>query len=199
MSDPLSLSKLIATVLSQKIGDWFRKPQDRGFDTYQDMSAKLPEKVVLAALSQVGIHEDSRNHGTGIDKYWKATSYPEGYADRAPYCAAFVCWAVQQAMEFGTYTFKRPTTAAAWGFEEWSLAQDNSTSTKKKPRGDIKRGDLIVYTFSHIGIATSAVDKNGHFGTVEANTDGSGSREGDGVYAKTRHIDQVRARIRFTV
>jgi hypothetical protein len=37
MSDPFRLSKLIATVLSQKIGDIFRPKEDRGFDTYKPM------------------------------------------------------------------------------------------------------------------------------------------------------------------
>ena len=95
------------------------------------------------------------------------------------------------------FTFQRPTTPGAWAFIDWSLAQDNSTWTKRTPGADIKRGDLIVYTFSHIGIATSGVDSRGYFTTVEGNTNEAGSREGDGVYRKSRHTSQVKARIRF--
>jgi hypothetical protein len=35
--------------------------------------------------------------------------------------------------------------------------------------------------------------------TVEGNTNGEGSREGDGVYLKRRHRSKIRSIIRFTV
>jgi hypothetical protein len=62
--------------------------------------------------------------------------------------------------------------------------------------GDIKAGDIVIFTFSHIGIATSAPDKKGNVETIEGNTNGAGSREGDGVYRKTRHVSKIRSRIR---
>lgn len=97
------------------------------------------------------------------------------------------------------YTFKRPTTAGAWDFENWSRRQDNSTQTKKPPRGDIQPGDIVIFNFSHIGLATSKPNENGLVGVIEGNTDSSGSREGGGVYAKRRKLSQIRSRIRFTV
>lgn len=166
-----------------------------------DLMTILPADIIRVAKTQVGIVETSKNHGDGIEKYWTATSYPDGYKNREPYCAAAVCWIVREAMAASTktWTFKRPTTASAFGFEEWSLAQDKSTNTKMKPHGDIEPGDLVIFRFSHIGIATSRPNTDGHFSIIEANTGPKGERDGDGVWEKTRHIDLVRSRIRFTV
>jgi hypothetical protein len=63
--------------------------------------------------------------------------------------------------------------------------------------GDIKAGDVVIFTFSHIGIALGSPDKKGNVPTVEGNTNGAGSREGDGVYRKVRHVSKIRSRIRF--
>lgn len=168
------------------------------------MSAILPQLVATIAESKVGLRESGgANQGSQIQEFFNADSYDpngskpgdSGYA----WCAAFVCRIVQLAMEKSgkTFTFQRPTTPGAWDFINWSLAQDNSTWTKRNPGSDIQRGDLIVYTFSHIGIATSGVDSGGYFATVEGNTNQAGSREGDGVYRKARHTSAVKARIRF--
>ena len=62
-----------------------------------------------------------------------------------------------------------------------------------------KSGDIVVFTFSHIGIAVSSPDDDGNIATVEGNTDSAGSREGGGVYLKSRHLSKIRSRIRFTI
>jgi len=171
------------------------------------MSAILPEIIATIAESKVGLKESpsGSNKGPQIQEFFDADDYdPNGNKpgdDGYPWCAAFVCRIVQLAMEEGgkIWTFKRPTTPGAWDFERWSVEQDNSTWTKRGPGRDIVRGDLIVYKFSHIGIATSGVDGSNHFKTVEGNSNVAGSREGTIVIGKTRHIGEVKARIRFTV
>jgi hypothetical protein len=165
------------------------------------MIAKLPRKLIEIANAEIGVEEvDGTNSGKRVREYQATTSIGgTGW----PWCAAFICWIVKQAMEqLGieeTKTFRRPTTAAAWGFELWSLAQDNSTWTKKPTRGDIEPGDIVIFTFSHIGIATSSPDLSGYVCTVEGNTDGQGSREGGAVLAKRRHVSKIRSRIRFRI
>jgi hypothetical protein len=112
----------------------------------------LAQKLVALAKKEVGVQEiDGSNCGPRVNEYKAATTLTPTAA--WPWCAAFVCWLVREAMKGGSYTFKRPTTAAAWGFEAWSLAQDSSTETKKPHGGDIKAGDIVVFTFSHIGLA----------------------------------------------
>ena len=97
-----------------------------------------------------------------------------------------------------TPTFRRPKTPSAFGLATWSRDQDNSTLTKDWPGSDIKAGDIVIYQFSHTGIAvTDAV--NGMFEAIEGNTNQAGSREGTHVMKKTRPVSSVRNRIRFTV
>lgn len=162
----------------------------------------IAEAVAQAAESKIGVHESGgENKGAALQPFFDADSYdPNGSApgdDGYAWCAAFVCWCVQMAVAGRSITFKRPTTPSAWGMEAWSLAQDNSTWTLKPARRDIKRGDIVVFNISHVGIAVSAPDANGYVTTVEGNTNAAGSREGEGVYRKQRHVSAFRSRIRF--
>jgi ribosomal protein S6E (S10) len=167
------------------------------------MNRPLPEKLVELAKKEIGVEEvDGTNCGPRVNEYKAATWLP---ADKPwPWCAAFICWLVREAMKGSTdksgkpYTFQRPQTASAWDFENWSRKQDNSTQTKKPHSGDIKAGDVVIFTFSHIGLAVGNAD-NGYVLTVEGNTDAQGSREGGGVFLKRRKLSQIRSRIRFTV
>jgi hypothetical protein len=162
---------------------------------------KLATELVVVARGEVGVEEiDASNSGPRVEEYQSATSLGgTGF----PWCAAFVCWCVREAAKACgvafTPTFHRPTTAGAWALEAWSLAQDASTWTKKLPKRDIKAGDIIVFTFSHCGIAASGCDETGHFACIEGNTDHAGSREGGSVWLRTRRSSQVRSRIRFRV
>jgi hypothetical protein len=156
----------------------------------------LSSRIIDIAESQVGVKETRPNGGKMIEAYQKATWLPVG---PWPWCAAFVCWCIKNAMADKDYTFTRPATAGAWDFEKWCKSVDNSALLRKPHNGDIKAGDIVIYTFSHIGIAVSDVDKQGIVQTVEGNTNSDGAREGDGVYQKRRNISQIRSIIRFTV
>jgi hypothetical protein len=160
----------------------------------------IASEIVRIANGEVGIEEvNGSNCGHRVNQYKAATNLPPDQS--WPWCAAFVCWVIREALiaiqAKETATFKRPRTAGAWDFENWSLAQDSTTWTKKPHGGDIVAGDIVIFTFSHIGIATSSPDSNGMVRTVEGNTDSSGSREGGGVFAKSRHVSKIRSRIRF--
>ena len=98
----------------------------------------------------------------------------------------------------GKFTFTRPRTAAAYGFDEWSLAQDNSTKTRRSHGGD----EIAIFSLksvSHCGIAISKPDKNGWFRTIEGNSNSAGSRTGGMVVYQRRHVSNVRDWITFTV
>lgn len=162
----------------------------------------LAPKIVEIALKEVGVEEvDGTNCGPRVNQYKAATNLPP--EEPWPWCAAFVCWVVREAMKATgikeTATFKRPTTAGAWNLENWSLKQDNSTQTRKPHRGDIKPGDIVVFTFSHVGFAVGEPDEEGYVSTLEGNTDTAGSREGGGVFRKRRKLSSIRSRIRLTV
>jgi len=158
----------------------------------------LAEKLVALAQLEIGVEEvDGTNCGVRVDQYKSATNLPPH--ESWPWCAAFVCWLVREAIRTdGPYTFARPTTAGAWDFENWSLKQDNSTHTLRNPGNDIKAGDIVIFKFSHIGICVRGAEA-GRIRTVEGNTDAAGSREGGGVFEKSRALDSIKTRIRFTV
>lgn len=161
----------------------------------------LAPVLVEIAVGELGVTEvNGTNCGPRVNEYKAATNLPAHLP--WPWCAAFIDWLVMQAMlRFPDilFTFKRPTTAGAWDLINWSLAQDNSTQTKLSPKLDIKSGDIVVYTFSHCGLAKTRCDSHGYFEAIEGNTDVGGSREGGEVGLQLRHYNKVRARIRFTV
>lgn len=167
------------------------------------MSA-FTERLIAIAEDEVGVTESPINSNCGprVNQFKGATNLPPKEA--WPWCAAFVCWVVKECMKRGamageSYTFERPTTAGAWALETWSLEQDRSTNTKRPVRRDIQRGDIVIFKFSHVGFAAGMPDVNGDFRSCEGNTDAKGSREGGGVWRKTRNVSQVKTRIRFTI
>ena len=164
------------------------------------MSLLAPALVKIAS-AEVGVEEvNGTNCGPRVNQYKAATNLPP--EESWPWCAAFVCWCFREAMKATgikeTQTFRRPTTAGAWDMENWSLQQDNSTWTKKPHGGDIKAGDIVVFTFSHIGIAVSDA-KDGIVKTVEGNSNLQGSREGGAVGYHVRRLEQIRSRIRCRI
>jgi hypothetical protein len=182
-----------------------RRDLDRLLETFAipfPMSARLPSAIVAIATEEIGVTEvNGTNCGVRVNQFKSATVLP---ADEPwPWCAAFVCWVVREAAARAgvpfTPTFKRPTTAGAYAMENWSLAQDSSTWTKKPHRNDIEAGDIVVFKFSHVGFAVSKPDASGYVMTVEGNSDAAGSREGGAVLRKKRHVSQIRSRIRFRV
>lgn len=162
---------------------------------------KLPPKLIEIACREIGVEEVAgTNCGPQVNEYKAATNLPP--KESWPWCAAFVAWVVKKAMEASeiaeSATFKRPRTAGAFDFENWSLRQGAETQTKRDPGADIRAGDIVIFKFSHIGIAVKdAIGSTVE--CVEGNTDSDGSREGGGVFRKTRKLSQIKTRIRFTI
>jgi hypothetical protein len=161
-------------------------------------SGSLAEKIVSLAKKEIGVEEvNGTNCGPRVNEYKSATWLDS--TKSWPWCAAFICWLLREAMKGGTYTFKRPQTAGAYDFENWCRDQDKSVSLKKPHGGDIKSGDIVIFNFSHIGLAVGSPDSDGYVKTIEGNTDGAGSREGGAVLEKRRKISSIRSRIRIAV
>jgi cell wall-associated NlpC family hydrolase len=158
----------------------------------------ISESLVITALTKLGVKESGGNNkGKELQPFFAADNYkPNATDDGYAWCASFVCWVFQVVLAGRSVTFKRPTTPSAFGFIDWSLAQDSSTNTKRNPMDDIKRGDLVIFKFSHIGIALADA-KDGKIQTIDGNTNAAGSREGNAVAKKTRAVSQVKARIRI--
>tara|TARA_Y100000004_G_C8908296_1_gene409728 strand:+ start:170 stop:820 length:651 start_codon:yes stop_codon:yes gene_type:complete len=157
----------------------------------------IPQKMVALAREEIGVSEvDGTNCGPRVDEY-KAATWLD--ADKGwPWCAAFICWLVREAIEGEDVKFKRPRTAGAWDFENWAKQQvANGVDLRKPTNEDIKAGDIVVFSFSHIGLAVKDIDSSGYVTTIEGNTNGAGSREGGSVLEKNRHVSKIRSRIRI--
>ena len=157
----------------------------------------IADIMVSIARGEIGVSEvDGTNCGPRVNEYKAATWLDPKAA--WPWCAAFICWVVREAVEQKDVECKRPQTASAWDFENWAKQQSGKGVELRKPTNeDIKAGDIVVFEFSHIGLAVGDVDAKGYVKTVEGNTNGGGSREGGSVLEKSRHVSKIRSRIRI--
>lgn len=140
----------------------------------------IPDYIKVRDIytSQIGVREKTGNNdGAAVEKYLKATGLGKGN----PWCAAFEKWCFDQA--------KVKTTITAW-----SPSAHNSKNLlmfRDKLTTEPRAGDVVCFYYANLG-------RIGHTGfydqrinesvyeSVEGNTNGSGSREGDGVYRKKR-------------
>jgi len=161
------------------------------------------EKLIEIAGREVGKKETAgSNRGPDVRKYQAATTLEPG---AWPWCAAFVCWCIQQwladpevkawlNLKTTTTANWRPKTALAFGLMKWAQARP-ATVTVLPDTAEPQAGDIVVFDFSHCGIVKGLA--GGTMLTIEGNTNGAGSREGDGVYVKTRIRNLARAFIRI--
>lgn len=156
----------------------------------------IAEKLVDLARTQVGIFEVSRNQAPGIAKYWTATTYPNGMTNREPWCAAFTCWLVKTAVGDTPIKWSLPKSPVAYDNEKWGAANEGKGVHVLKSSEKPKAGDIFTLaTASHTGLVIGVSGSN--VTTIEGNTNAAGSREGDGVYIKTRPISTIRKFIRI--
>lgn len=160
----------------------------------------IPQAIIaVVAAEQIGTHETSENQGPGLEKYWAATSYPEGMQDRQPWCSAFASWCVQEAdRRSDLLDFPHPPRFPAVSqWPEW--ARENGCIIFK-PRDGLnfpQAGDIVSYIphFSHIGIVESFDGRN--ITTIEGNTNDDGGRDGVAVLRKVRSVDLAGCFIRL--
>lgn len=158
----------------------------------------LLREVLACAQSQVGIRETPgrRNRGPEVDQYLRAAGYdpdkrPESYA----WCMAFVYWCYLQASKAAKVPNPCPRTGgvvAAWT-KAPPLNKVPAAQAYDDP-GLIVPGCIFVMDYGegvgHAGIVKQV--QGSKLLTLEGNTNGAGSREGDGVYEKSsRTVKQV--------
>tara|TARA_R100000734_G_scaffold19153_1_gene18664 strand:+ start:573 stop:1199 length:627 start_codon:yes stop_codon:yes gene_type:complete len=173
----------------------------KALEDKKEKVSSIAQEMVYLAEEEIGTAEvNGTNCGPRVDEYKAATwlDPDKGW----PWCAAFICWLVREAIEGEEVDFKRPQTAGAWDFENWAKKQKEGVSLKKPVaksggKADIKAGDIVVFTFSHIGLAVGKPDSSGMVPTIEGNTDAAGRREGGAVLRKERHVSKIRSRIRI--
>ena len=124
----------------------------------------------------------------------------DGKTDGYPWCAAFVSHCTQRLLKTSPMFpgVKAPREASVSRFlNKWAKEQScdifKPNDKDKKPR----KGDIVVFTFSHIGIVDSVFA--GGVNTIEGNTNDAGSREGVAVASKKRVNSIIRSYIRLPV
>jgi hypothetical protein len=163
----------------------------------------MTEQTPAEKLIEVAKAEDAKrvrevggmNRGPDVEKYQKTVGLSPG----SPWCAAFVAYCVKEA--------KGLTVAPLWcsgsAITQWHrgtrrmLPEGFTTPEKVDFQTKVRPGMVWVrakdgagavsarkgtWVQGHTGIVTSVDDEGFH--TVEGNTNGAGSREGDGVYSK---------------
>lgn len=153
------------------------------------MTSPLAEKALFWANSQVGARETTRNSGPMVDEYLKAVGLEPG----RPWCAAFVAWCFVNAARELNVANPCPVTAGALRLFDISpvMVRMGAFNTNPQP------GDVFVidhgHGLGHVGFVrdTDVLDDGETLYTTEGNTDPNGSREGDGVYQRTRARSEI--------
>ena len=169
----------------------------------------LRRKLTNIATGEIGVREvGGNNRGPKIVDYQSATWLkPAPW----PWCAAFVCWIIQQWLKDAEVRTAlslrndreteawRPRTAGAFDFARW--AKERNVHVLGRSARALA-GDLAIFDFSHIGVVIRDQSKGStQIVTVEGNTNGKGERDstsGDGVWRKIRPTRLVRSYIRIT-
>lgn len=165
----------------------------------------IRQQLIEIARRDVGKVEVTRNRAPWIQKYWGATTLPNGHADRQPYCAAAVCYWVREWLalpEVLAALKMTPTGAERWrcksarAFDwlDWANAR-GLEMLSDKPTERLRVGDLMVFDISHIGIVRDDDAKRVY--TIEANTGNGSVRDGDGCFERVRPRSAARAFIRL--
>jgi hypothetical protein len=160
--------------------------------------SSFAKEMVGIAKTQVGVVEQPRNSNSGpqVEGWYQRSTWLKGTG--FAWCAAFICYLFREASKKPDmqYSFKLPQTAGAYDFENWARNNSNYVDVISGPFTRIIPGDIIIFNFSHIGIAVD-VSTNGSVSTIEGNTNSAGSREGDGVYQKNRKFSVIKKILRI--
>ena len=172
----------------------------------------IRQSLVEIARRDVGKVEVTRNRARWIAKYWPATTNPRlydlsepTYRGRPPYCAAAVCYWVQQWLALPEVRAALKVTpagaerwrcksAAAFGWLDWANARKLEVLSDR-PTERLRVGDLMIFDVSHIGIVRD--DDGGNVWTIEANTGNGSVRDGDGCFERKRDRSAARAFVRL--
>lgn len=143
-------------------------------------------ELVKYAESYLFVREIENNRSPEIDSMNIAVGVPLG----SSWCASFVSWVFTN-----NYI---PNPQSGWS-PNFALKPDRIWD--KNIKNKIKPGDVVTFYYSNLGrvghveIIYKADDK--YIYTISGNTNGVGSREGDGCYRKKRELSKVYAITRY--
>lgn len=136
---------------------------------------KMRERIVDIARRELGVKElTGYNDGLRVEAYLSCTGLKKGF----PWCASYVSWVYQQA-----------------GYDEPRSAWSPDLFPKARLTKSPMVGDIIGIYFpglkriAHVGIV-ERIDGDWSV-SLEGNTNINGSRNGDGVYRRRRHLKTI--------
>lgn len=139
---------------------------------------------------QLDVRETKPNRGHMVDIYLKSVKSQLGN----PWCAAFVGY------NLSLLNIKNPNSAYS---PDYARPKDIIWQAKRNNNDiELLPGDVVTYYYKNLGRVghvgfLEKIDNSGYFITIEGNTNGAGSREGDGVYKKKRNPNKVHAVSRY--
>jgi hypothetical protein len=162
-----------------------------------------PQKQLAAiAATYIGTKETGNNRA-GEDakllEIFKADDLViNGKTDGYPWCASFVSLCVQKLCIHSSYfsSLNAPREPSVWRFlAVWAKNNGCTIFSSSSAILSPKPGDIVVFTFSHIGIVESV--SGNKVVTIEGNTNNAGSREGQEVARKVRSLNIIKSFIRL--
>jgi hypothetical protein len=143
-------------------------------------SSELVEEVVRLAVTQNGVREDplGSNRGAKVDEYNRTAGAPAG----SFWCMSFVYWCFVRSSAKLAKPNPMPKTAYCPYLFTWGQTHGKLTATPQ--RGDIFLVKGGAHGHSHTGLVTGV--QGSHISTVEGNTNNDGSRNGIGVFFRSR-------------
>lgn len=160
------------------------------------MATDLARKAAELASHDVGIREHGQNDGPRIRRYM----YTVGIRPPLPYCAAAVSTWIHEAAQSLDMPedpqFMPSASALRMLAKNTKLAFEPETITAQDVPciGIINHDGIHGHAFLIVGLD----ERTNLLQTIEANSNGNGSREGQGVYAlDIRHPNQLMGCIRI--
>ncbi|MCG5052698.1 MAG: peptidoglycan-binding protein [Myxococcales bacterium] len=178
-------------------------PASRMIFTYR---AGPQEPLADVAATYIGATESPINRMGNDDRMREifeadALKGEDGATDGYAWCAAFVSLCVQKLIATSLIfrQVKAPRVASVTMFRtRWAPAQSCLIFEPGDPKFSPHKGDIVVFTFSHIGIVESVTSAQ-QIETIEGNTNEQGSREGTTCRRKSRSTTLVHCFIRLPV
>jgi hypothetical protein len=144
--------------------------------------AELVERSLRVASGLINVKEVGNNAGTMVGKFLAAVGLGTGYS----WCAAFLYYCLITA---GANPAKLPQKRKAASVNEWRKWAVATGRIRSIP----VRGQAFFWVNKGKGHIGRCLENKSPFETIEGNTNAKGSREGDGVYRKSRTTQQLKA------
>lgn len=160
-------------------------------------AADLRQCVVQSYRADVGVTEASgRNDGPEVERYLEHVGLRRG----APWCAAFVSYHLSACGVANPNTAWSPSFAVAASAANSAVGLGRVWNRRESVRTPLP-GDVFTLFYANLGRVGHTGFVDGTDGryiiTVEGNTNGGGSRDGDGVYRRRRELKKLHAIVNY--